>query len=243
MIGGFVKMNKSEELYDLLKNRTALILLILISARVRRSSSANGLEVGEAFIGASDVFLSAGLTPREYRTAVKTLEKWGTIEAKATNKGTIVRLLDTTVFDPNICEGDKQATRRRQADDKQATSKRQAGDKQTTTNKKDKKDKKDKNENENVSNTQADGQDDFFLEPDQICRPKKFSPPTLEEVTAYCLERRRGVDPKRWHNFYEAKGWMIGKTKMKDWRAAVRTWEESTLDEKKATKPEKDYSW
>jgi hypothetical protein len=52
-----------------------------------------------------------------------------------------------------------------------------------------------------------------------------FTPPTLEEVKAYCLERKNSVDPQKWHDFYTAKNWMIGKNKMKDWKAAVRTWE------------------
>ena len=52
-----------------------------------------------------------------------------------------------------------------------------------------------------------------------------FIPPTLEEVRAYCQERNNGVDPQKWYDFYSAKGWMIGKNKMKDWKAAVRTWE------------------
>lgn len=55
---------------------------------------------------------------------------------------------------------------------------------------------------------------------------KSFRPPTLDEVKKYCKERENNVDANRWHNFYSAKGWMIGKSKMKDWRAAVRTWEE-----------------
>lgn len=61
-----------------------------------------------------------------------------------------------------------------------------------------------------------------------------FTPPTLEEVKDYCKERNRGVDPEKWINFYQAKGWMVGKNKMKDWKAAVRTWEK---DRKPQTKP------
>lgn len=52
-----------------------------------------------------------------------------------------------------------------------------------------------------------------------------FIPPTLEEVISYCKERNNSVDPQKWYDFYSAKGWMIGKNKMKDWKAAVRTWE------------------
>jgi len=44
-------------------------------------------------------------------------------------------------------------------------------------------------------------------------------------VVAYCRERNNGIDPQRFIDFYSAKGWMIGKNKMKDWKAAVRTWE------------------
>jgi len=54
-----------------------------------------------------------------------------------------------------------------------------------------------------------------------------FQKPTLEEVEKYCLERRNGIDASRFLDYYESKGWLIGKTKMKDWQAAVRTWERS----------------
>ena len=52
-----------------------------------------------------------------------------------------------------------------------------------------------------------------------------FVPPTLSEVKAYCQERNNGVNPEKWFDFYTSKNWMIGKNKMIDWRAAVRTWE------------------
>lgn len=54
----------------------------------------------------------------------------------------------------------------------------------------------------------------------------RFVPPTLEQVTSYCSERQNNVDPQRFIDFYESKGWMVGKNKMKDWQAAVRTWEQ-----------------
>jgi len=55
---------------------------------------------------------------------------------------------------------------------------------------------------------------------------KVFIEPTLEEVKNYCTERKNSVDANKWLNFYISKGWLIGKNKMKDWQAAVRTWEE-----------------
>lgn len=59
-----------------------------------------------------------------------------------------------------------------------------------------------------------------------------FNIPSIEEVKTYCLERKNKVDPEAFINFYESKGWMIGKNKMKDWRAAVRTWETNMSEEK-----------
>lgn len=55
----------------------------------------------------------------------------------------------------------------------------------------------------------------------------KFISPTVEEVRAYCKERKNYVDANRFVDFYAAKGWMVGKNKMKDWKAAVRTWEKN----------------
>ena len=53
---------------------------------------------------------------------------------------------------------------------------------------------------------------------------KRFTPPTPEEVTAYAKERGKAIDGDRFVDFYVSKGWMVGKNKMKDWKAAVRNW-------------------
>lgn len=52
-----------------------------------------------------------------------------------------------------------------------------------------------------------------------------FVPPSVEEVRAYCLERGNGIDPQYFVDYYDSNGWMVGKTKMKDWKATVRRWE------------------
>lgn len=54
---------------------------------------------------------------------------------------------------------------------------------------------------------------------------RRFTPPTREEVREYCRERNNRVDSDRWYDFYLSKNFMIGRNKMKDWKAAVRTWE------------------
>lgn len=56
---------------------------------------------------------------------------------------------------------------------------------------------------------------------------KRFTPPTVEDVTSYCRERGNAVDAQRFVDFYTASGWMRGKTPVKDWKACVRTWEKN----------------
>lgn len=54
---------------------------------------------------------------------------------------------------------------------------------------------------------------------------RRFTPPSVDEVAAYCRERGNGVDAQRFVDFYASKGWKVGSAGMKDWRAAVRNWE------------------
>lgn len=55
---------------------------------------------------------------------------------------------------------------------------------------------------------------------------KRFTPPSLEEVTEYCKSRNNGVNPQMFIDFYSAKGWKVGSQPMKNWQACVRTWEQ-----------------
>ena len=67
-------------------------------------------------------------------------------------------------------------------------------------------------------------------------KAKRFTPPTLEEVTAYCIERNNSVDAQHFIDYYTSNGWLVGKNKMKDWKAAVRTWERNGFNSG-STKP------
>ena len=56
-------------------------------------------------------------------------------------------------------------------------------------------------------------------------KSKRFKKPTIEEIKAYCDERKNGINAEYFFNYYESKEWVVGKTPMKNWKAAVRTWE------------------
>ena len=82
-----------------------------------------------------------------------------------------------------------------------------------------------------------EGQREWAAEPPTRLR---FVPPTLEEVTAYVRERSSRVDPQAFIDFYAAKGWMVGKNKMKDWKAACRSAESWDRWDRKPTTSDRD---
>lgn len=91
---------------------------------------------------------------------------------------------------------------------------------------------------------QEQGQDkEQMLYARERASASRFVPPTVEEVSAYCEERRNSVDPAAFVDFYASKGWKVGSSPMKDWKAAVRTWEQrdgrgpGTADKPKTNNP------
>jgi len=64
---------------------------------------------------------------------------------------------------------------------------------------------------------------------------KRFTPPTVEEVQAYCRERKNNVDAQRFIDYYTANGWKVGRNTMKDWKACVRTWEQNQRTQPRPT--------
>ena len=71
---------------------------------------------------------------------------------------------------------------------------------------------------------------------------KIFIPPNVEEVAEYCRQRQNGIDPENFVFFYESKNWMIGKNRMVNWKAAIRTWERKRHEESNRNRPKRDYS-
>lgn len=171
----------------------------------------HGITVGRGEIVTSRERLASqfNFSEQQIRTMLKKLQNSGEITIKPTNKYTILNICN---YDSYQCaEVDNQPTNQ-PTNNQQITNNQPTNNQQITTNKND---KNVKNEN-NEKNINAD----------KSAKHTKFIPPTLEEVKTYCQERKNTVDPQRFIDFYSAKGWMVGKNKMKDWRASVRTWEQ-----------------
>ena len=71
----------------------------------------------------------------------------------------------------------------------------------------------------------------------------RFIPPSREEVQDYCKERNNNVDAERFIDYYTSNGWMVGKNKMKDWKASVRTWERNGQNTAQKATPNKNDGW
>lgn len=91
------------------------------------------------------------------------------------------------------------------------------GDNQTVTKEK-------PNDNQTVTKPEPKEKEKVKEKDKESKRAVRFAPPTPEDVRGYCQEQGYSVDAERFIDFYTAKDWMIGKNKMKDWKAAVRNW-------------------
>lgn len=86
----------------------------------------------------------------------------------------------------------------------------------------------------NISNSTSQSKSLIEEETSSKCTNKRFVKPTLEEVQEYCKERNNNIDAQYFIDYYESNGWKVGKNAMKDWKAAVRTWEKNDFGKGKA---------
>lgn len=102
------------------------------------------------------------------------------------------------------------------------------------------------NSHEDTHVTHTDSRMETETETDNEIRNKRvqgeknksrFTKPTIEEVKTYCLERKNHVNHQGFFDFYESKGWVVGKSPMKSWQAAVRTWERNDYGTVNTSKP------
>jgi len=89
-----------------------------------------------------------------------------------------------------------------------------------------------RNVTETLHGTELEKELEIDKEKDKEYVGKRFTIPTLDDVKSYCLERKNKVDAEMFIDFYTSKNWLVGKSKMKDWKASVRTWEKSNGNRK-----------
>lgn len=159
------------------------------------------LKRGQILTGRKMLSLETGISESKVFRLLKLFENEQQIEQQKTNKYTIITINNWDLYQQN-----------EQQNEQQMNNKRTTNEQQMNTINKDNKDNKDNkyNKDNKIDNKIVIG---------------RFIPPNLEEVKEYCFERKNKIDPQRFIDYYEARGWMIGKNKMKNWKAAIRTWE------------------
>ena len=189
---------------------------LLISARYKPSrvilkGQVIELEAGQLIVSEKKLAEKWDWSRGKVRRFLSLLESLQMIQVNGTAYGTLVTIENYTKYQ---CDGTSDGTTDSTSDS--TTDGTSDGTSDGTHIKKDKKVKKVKKDKNIYNNARA-----------RVCKTHtaNFSPPDIQDIKAYCIERKNNVDPERFIDFYEAKGWMVGKNKMKDWRAAVRNWE------------------
>lgn len=160
---------------------------------------------GEFITGRRKAALELKMHERTAYDYLKLLEKLHMIDIKSNNRFSIVSVVNWETYQSNDSNFQQQSDT--------------ISDTMSDTNNTHKQECKENKEYNNIINNIVIGE-----------KRKQFIPPTVEEVSAYCQERGNGIDANRFVDYYESRGWLIGKNKMKSWKAAVRTWEGNNKD-------------
>ena len=196
----FVKISRSILNWEWYKdaNTARVFLHLLIKANYNEGNFKGVLiKRGEVVTSYKSIADELGITEKNARTAINHLKQTGEVASTKYSKFQVIKLNNYDKFQSS-----------RQADG-QASDRQTAGNGQASgNNQRNKESKKLRNKESNSIST------------------KNFVPPTLEEVKAYCSERKNNIDAEKFYDYYSANGWVQGKGKpIKDWKACVRTWE------------------
>jgi hypothetical protein len=134
---------------------------------------------------------------------LKTLESLDFLIIESNNKFSLCTVAKWAFYQNNDQQNDQQMINKRSTNDQQMITNNNVN-KGNNDNKGNKKDSADANAS------------------------KRFIKPTIQDVFEYCQERKNNVNPEKWYDHYESNGWKVGKNAMKDWKAAVRTWEKNS---------------
>lgn len=213
---GYVKLWRKTLDSGLLQHPTALqvfmYLLLKTAAKPYKRIVAGQsvvVPVGATLTSRSTLSADLGITEKQARTALTLLEKLEIVTINRASKYSMVFFVNWSRYQhAQPAEGPAESPA-------EGPSKGQAG----ATLK----------EVKNINNPL----DTTYLSPKGEAREKakRFVPPTVEEVRAYCEERGNGIDAEAFHSFYASNGWKVGRNAMRDWRAAVRTWERKRREE------------
>ena len=219
---GWIKLHRKMldwEWFSDYKTLSVFIYLLLSANHSQKKWRGVVIEKGQCLTSSMKIADATGLSRQQVRTAIEHLKATNEITIQSTKQYTIVTILK---YDSYQQIGDAEQPT------KQPT--KQPQDNQQSTN--------DQPSNKQEYNKERIIEDIFkeTITPNgDNSKEKKFRKPTLQEVEDYCKERNNNINAEQFINFYESKGWKIGSSKMKDWKAAIRTWESKQKEKKPQT--------
>ena len=161
-----------------------------------------------------------GVSEQNVRTALKRFEKHGFLTNKSTNQNRLITIVNWSKYQNKRENSTNDLTGSQQTTNKQLTGNQQTTNRHLTTNNNDNNDNNVNNENNIVVGAGAEA---------LVKKTKKFVPPTFEQVQTYCYEINSTIDPQAFIDYYVANGWKVGKNPMREWKAAVRTWDRNNV--------------
>lgn len=190
-------------------NVMRLFIHCLLKAN-RKDKKWHGIEIkaGSFITSYENLSFELDLSVHQIRTALDKLKTTGEVASKTTSRYSMITINNWDSYQDNGKQNDKQVANEWQTNGKQVATTRECIDC--------------KNEENNIVD---------------ILETKRFKKPTLKEIEDYCIERKNNVDARYFFDYYESCNWMRGKTRMKDWKATIRTWERNTV-RNKSSKPE-----
>ena len=212
MASGFIKLHRKMTEWEWYTDIPTRILFehCLLKANYKpKKWRGVTVELGSFITSYEKLAQQTGLTIQQVRTAINKLKSTNEITHKTTSHYSIISINNWVNYQDDNTQDNKQTTDNQQTNNKQIT---------TTKNI-----KNDKNEENNIVD---------------ILETKRFKKPTLKEIEDYCIERKNNVDARYFFDYYESCNWMRGKTRMKDWKATIRTWERNAVRNNNNNKPE-----
>jgi hypothetical protein len=213
---GWIKLYRSILDWEWWSDRNTRDLFVYCLIRANHESvnwRGHAIAPGQFVTTIRSLAIECGLTVRETRTALSHLISTHELTQETTHDYSILTVCNYDKYQGVISDSD---TPNDTPADTQETHDRHTTD---THNKNDK----------NIEGREVNYIPPYNPPTEDSVKPKRsrkqFVAPSVNEVAAYCKERNNNIDPDAFINFYESKGWMIGKSPMKDWKAAVRTWE------------------
>lgn len=207
---GYIKIHRSIwewEWHD--DPLTMSLWLFLLSNANYEDVRWHGIEVlrGQLVTSVASIVAYTGLTTQQVKVRLNRLEKSEQIVVKTTNKYSIITICNYESYQCLV--GDEQQT-----NNNQATNKQQSNNNQITTIE----ERKERKEDNSIVPPQPEGTS-------ASGNSRLMKRPTLDEIQAFISEKGYDVDANTFFSFYESNGWKVGKNAMKNWKAAIATWD------------------